>query len=98
MKKAELVKVIAENTGVSQVKVNEVIDEFTRQIVNVCRDDAEDVSIPGFGTFKQKATAAHKGRNPLSGETIDIKGSRTIGFRPMPGVKVIEEPKKKAKK
>lgn len=94
MKKWDFVKLVAENTGMSQQDVNKVIDEAGRVIVEQCRDKGEDISIPTIGSFKQKVNAARKGRNPLTGEQIDIKGSRTIVFRPMPSVKVVEEPKK----
>ena len=95
MKKWDFVKLIAEKTDLNQQKVHEVIDEIGRQIVVQCRDNGEDISLSTLGSFKQKVSAPRKGRNPLTGEIIDIKGSKTIQFRPMPSVKVIDEPKKK---
>lgn len=98
MKKWDFVKIIAEKVNLPQQKVNEVIDEIGRQVVIQCRDNGEDVSFSTLGTFKPKINEARKGRNPLNGNIIDIKGSRTIQFRPMPSVKVVEEQKKTKKK
>ena len=91
MKKWDFVKLVAEKTGLSQHDVNKVIDEAGRIIVEQCRDKGEEISIPTIGSFKQKVNPARKGRNPLTGATIDIKGSRTIVFRPMPSVKSVDE-------
>jgi DNA-binding protein HU-beta len=38
------------------------------------------VSLPGFGTYQVRARAARKGRNPQTGEEIDIKASKSPGF------------------
>ena len=42
--------------------------------------DGKKVSLPGFGTFQLKARAARKGRNPQTGEAIDIAASNSPGF------------------
>ena len=97
MKKLDFIKLIAEKVDLSQQKVNEVIDELGRQIVVQCRDKGEDISLPTLGTFKQKQMDARIGRNPATGEQMEIKGSKTIQFRPMPSVKVVIEPEKKKK-
>ncbi len=39
-------------------------------------------SYPGFGTFALRNRKARKGRNPQTGESINIKASKTVGFRP----------------
>lgn len=39
-------------------------------------------SYPGFGTFNLRTRKARTGRDPRTGETIKIKASRTVGFRP----------------
>lgn len=98
MKKWDFIKLVAARTFLTQLDVNKVIDEAGRVIVEQVRDNGEEIAIPTIGTFKQKVNPARTGRNPMNGETIEIKGSRSITFRPMPSVKVIDEPKKKAKK
>lgn len=42
----------------------------------------EEVSIPGFGKFKVKATPERDGRNPSTGETIKIAAANKVGFTP----------------
>lgn len=88
MKKKDFIKAIADNTGLTQQKVNEVIDEIQKLIITNCRDNGDDVTLSNIGTFKQKVNPARKGRNPMTGETIQIKASKTIQFRPTPSVKV----------
>lgn len=97
MKKWDFIKIVADKVGLPQQKVNEVVDEVGRQIVNQCRDNGEDVSLSTLGTFKLKQMDARIGRNPATGEQVEIKGSRTIQFRPMPSVKVVIETEKKKK-
>ena len=47
----------------------------------------EEVSLPSFGKFKVKDSAARQGRNPATGETIEIAASRKLGFSPAKQVK-----------
>lgn len=97
MKKWDFIKLVAEKVNLPQQKVNEVIDEIGRQIVAQCRDNGEDISLTTLGTFKLKQMDSRMGRNPATGEKMEIKGSKTIQFRPMPSIKVVIEPEKKKK-
>lgn len=62
----------------------------------------EDVSIPGFGKYKVSTRKARKGRNPRTGETINIKAKQVVRFAPSSVLReaVAEggKPKKKNKK
>ena len=44
-------------------------------------------SYPGFGTFSVRNRKARKGRNPQTGAEIQIKASKTVGFKPAPKLK-----------
>ena len=46
-----------------------------------------DVQLVGFGSFIVKKRAARTGRNPQTGATIQIKASKTVGFRPSKDLK-----------
>ncbi len=46
-----------------------------------------EVSLPGFGKFKVKDSPARQGRNPATGETIEIAASRKLSFAPAKQVK-----------
>ncbi|HZH81728.1 MAG TPA: HU family DNA-binding protein, partial [Phototrophicaceae bacterium] len=43
--------------------------------------------VPGFGTFTVRSRKARKGRNPQTGAVINIKASRSVGFKPAPVLK-----------
>ena len=45
------------------------------------------VMLPGFGSFQLRPRAARKGRNPQTGEEIDIKASNAVGFTAAKGLK-----------
>jgi hypothetical protein len=51
------------------------------------RRQRNEVSVSGFGKFKVKATPAREGRNPSTGETIEIKGTKKLTFGPAKAVK-----------
>lgn len=88
MNKWDFVKKVAANAGVTQDVANKVLNSAVSTIVTEVRDNGEDISLTGLGTFKQKCTDARIGRNPATGEKIDIPESRTIAFKTQPSVKI----------
>ncbi len=78
--KTEIVDRVAETTGVSKSDVSKVVDRMLEE-VRANLDSGESVTLRGFGTFKVTETAARKGRNPATGEVIDIPAGRRIGFK-----------------
>lgn len=64
----------------------EVVEAAFTEIKNSLLNDSR-FSYPGFGTFTVKERAARKGRNPRTGEPIDIPESRTVAFKPAPKFK-----------
>ena len=80
MNKTELAAVIADKADISKDKANEVINSITDEITAaMARGDT--VSLIGFGTFDQRSRSARKGKNPQTGEVIDIPASKTVGFK-----------------
>jgi len=98
MKKYDVVVAVAKSTGVTQKEVEKVIDSLSSVIVENVRDGGDTINLPALGMFKQKNNPARMGRNPLTGEAIAIKESRTITFKPTQSMKVIIEPAAKKKK
>lgn len=90
MKKWDFVKVVAEKTGKTQKEVDSVLNAMTEVLVTECRDNGDSINLPNLGMFKQKVNSAHKGRNPRTGDVVDIAGSKTIAFRAASNVKVAE--------
>ena len=78
--KMEIVDGVAERTGLKKSDVAKVIDEALGEIRGSL-DRGESVSLRGFGNFKVTETAARKGRNPQTGEEIDIAAGKRIGFK-----------------
>ena len=80
MRKPELAAAIAEETGLTKDKSSEVITVVTDQIAKALSED-DTVSLIGFGTFSRRSRAERKGKNPQTGEEIDIKASNSVGFK-----------------
>ncbi len=78
--KLELVGVVAERTGLSKADVGKVLDEALAEIRRTV-DGGETVALRGFGTFRLSERSARKGRNPQTGEEIDIPASRSLAFK-----------------
>ncbi len=80
MNKGELVDAVASELGESKAAAQRAVDAVIGNITNGVRTD-ESVTIVGFGTFTKKERAARTGRNPMTGEPMQIKASKTIGFK-----------------
>lgn len=78
--KAELVECVAERTGLPKGDVARVLDELLVEIRRIT-EDGETVALRGFGTFRMGERAARKGRNPRTGEEIEIAASRSLAFK-----------------
>lgn len=78
--KLELVERVAERTGLPKGDVARVLDELLVQIRETV-DGSETVALRGFGTFRMSERAARKGRNPRTGEEIEIAASRSLVFK-----------------
>jgi DNA-binding protein HU-beta len=78
--KADLVNRIHELTGIDKTKVamvyDTMFDEMTRAFAA-----GDKVSVPNFGTFTVSERAARQGRNPATGETIQIAASKSVRFK-----------------
>ena len=91
MKKFELVREVAKKSGLSQEVVNSVIDDMCEVIADTVVKKGEEVNLPALGKFKQKINPARKGINPLNKQPIDIKGSKTLAFRPTSSLKIMDK-------
>lgn len=83
MTKAELIDRIAGNVeGVTKAQVVAVYDQVFEGIVEALKSDAKHkFTVQGFGTFDVRSREARKGRNPATGESIDIAASTSVGFK-----------------
>lgn len=86
MRKPELAAAIAEATGLTKEKSNDVITAFTDQVAKSLSAD-EAVSLIGFGAFSRRSRAERKGKNPQTGAELIIPASNTAAFKPGKGLK-----------
>ncbi len=80
MNKKELAEAMAEAADISQAAAARALDGMVAAITQALKD-GESVSIVGFGTFLVRDRAARTGRNPKTGETIQIAASRAPAFK-----------------
>ncbi len=81
IKKSQLSQLLAEKLNIPKKQSAEFIDAFTDEITKQMRK-GEKVNITGFGIFKVADRKAREGRNPRTGETIQIKASKKPRFTP----------------
>jgi len=79
MNKQELVDAIALAVGTSKSAAAEAIDAFVA-VVTQAVADGDGVQLIGFGTFSTGQRAARTGRNPRTGETLQIAAAKTVKF------------------
>ena len=80
MNKGELVDAVAGAAGLSKGDASKAVDSVLDTITSTLANGGS-VSLVGFGTFSVKARAARAGRNPRTGETIQIPASNVPGFK-----------------
>ncbi len=86
MNKGELIDSVASAAGLSRADATKAVDGVLDSITGTLSSGGS-VSLVGFGTFSVKARAARAGRNPRTGETIQIKASNVPGFKAGKGLK-----------
>lgn len=79
MTKSEFVDQVADRAGLSKRDAGEAVDAFLETIEGALRRGSE-VSFSGFGKFSVSHRAAREGRNPATGERIQIAASRVPKF------------------
>jgi DNA-binding protein HU-beta len=83
MTKGELIDAVAKSAKVSKLVAGIAVDATFDSIAKAIRK-SKRFQVPGFGTFTVRSRKARKGRNPQTGAVINIKASRSVGFKPAP--------------
>lgn len=86
MNKSELIDAVAEHSGLSKTDTTKAINSFVETVTDAMQR-GDDVVLVGFGTFSVKDRAARTGRNPKTGETLQIAASKVPGFKAGKGLK-----------
>ncbi len=77
----ELINAVARETGMTKANANKAVHAVLHAIQDAL-SRGERVAIAGFGVFEVAQRAARKGRNPRTGETIEIPPTKAVRFRP----------------
>ncbi len=80
MNKSEFEKYIAEKHSITQKEAGNMIDMFTSSVISALGEDNE-ISLIGFGNFSVSEVAARAGRNPKTGEVIQIAAYKQPRFK-----------------
>ncbi len=80
MNKGELIEMVANETKAPKSQAERWVNSTLEGIQKGLKKDKK-VQLVGFGTFAIKTRKARKGRNPKTGEEIQIKASKTVAFK-----------------
>lgn len=86
MDKTGMVQFMAEELEVSNAQAERAFKAFLDGVKKGLVEDGK-VSIVGFGSFNVRNRAARKGRNPQTGEEMQIPASKSVGFKAGKGLK-----------
>ena len=80
MNKSDLIESVAHAADMPKTTAARAVDAVFDSIANALKEGGS-VNILGFGTFSVRERAARTGRNPRTGESIEIGASKTAGFK-----------------
>lgn len=86
MNKNDLIAAVADSAELSKADAGKAVDAVFEAITKALKK-GDDVRLVGFGTFDVTSRAASEGRNPRTGEKIQIAASKQPKFRPGKGLK-----------
>ena len=86
MNKNELIDAVATSAGLSKADAGKAVDGVVEAITNTLKA-GDEVRLVGFGTFAVSERKATTGRNPRTGETINIPASKQPKFKAGKGLK-----------
>jgi DNA-binding protein HU-beta len=81
MNKTELVNAVAEQSELTKQDAAKAVDALFKTISNTLSKE-EKIQLIGFGTFEVRERAARTGRNPQTGEEMQIAASKVPAFKP----------------
>lgn len=81
MTKADLVEAVHEKVGFSKKESSDIV-ELVFDTMKSTLEDGEKIKISGFGNFEVRDKRSRVGRNPQTGEVIEISARRVLTFKP----------------
>ncbi|MBQ1685466.1 MAG: HU family DNA-binding protein [Clostridia bacterium] len=92
MNKAQLISALTNTAKLSRRDADVAVNSIFDIIIDQLRQ-GEKVQIVGFGAFDVRERPARKGRNPMTGEAIEIEATRSVAFKPGKSLKDAMEQK-----
>lgn len=86
MTKSDLIDKVAREAKIPRAAAERAVNSFTASITEVLKQ-GDKITLPGFGTFLTSNRSARKGRNPRTGQEIDIPAVRIPKFKAGKGLK-----------
>ena len=80
MNKSELIEAIAQEAGISKAAAQKALDATTNAVTEALKK-GDTVTLVGFGTFYVGERAERQGRNPKTGDTVEIPAKKTVKFK-----------------
>lgn len=80
LSRAEFMQLIADKSGFKKGDIDEVLNAFREILLEEVLQKGNEIRIREFGTFKRKELSARTGRNPRTGESMDIAASSSVSF------------------
>jgi DNA-binding protein HU-beta len=80
LNKSQLVDQIATDADISKAAAGRALDSFIDAVTGALKD-GDSVALVGFGTFSVRERAARTGRNPQTGESIEIAAANIPSFK-----------------
>src|SRR5262245_41186080 len=80
MTKADLINIVAKRLDITQVQSGIIVEAALRSVVNALQA-GQEVEIRGFGSFRFRNRAPRKGRNPKTGEKVDVPPKKIPYFK-----------------
>ncbi|HEY5972974.1 MAG TPA: HU family DNA-binding protein [Pseudoxanthomonas sp.] len=80
MNKTELIDAVAESADLSKADAGRAVDAVISSVTKALKR-GDSVTVVGFGTFQVRERAARTGRNPKTGDTINIAASKNPAFK-----------------
>jgi DNA-binding protein HU-beta len=80
MNKSELIEAVAQSADISKAAASRAVDAFVSSVTEALKE-GDQVTLVGFGTFVVRERASRTGRNPRTGQTINISASKVPGFK-----------------
>ncbi|TNM37732.1 HU family DNA-binding protein [Nocardioides albidus] len=81
MNRKDLVETVARETGLTAAQADAALSAVVDGVVGAVAT-GEKVTLPGFGTFEQRSRAARSGRNPQTGDVLEIAATVAPAFKP----------------